>query len=57
MFEKAIKETGYRILLHETSHRGPRITNPLARVICQLIAPFVSGFKGADHHFYVLAKV
>jgi 2-polyprenyl-3-methyl-5-hydroxy-6-metoxy-1,4-benzoquinol methylase len=57
MFEKAIKETGYRIVLHETTRLEPQITNPLARVICRFVAPLVSGFKGGDHHLFILEKI
>lgn len=56
MFEKALEDTGYELLSHETN-KEPRITNPLARFICKFVAPFVSGFKGGDHHIFVLAKI
>lgn len=56
MFERAIRETGYRILLHQTNNREPRITNPLARVISKFVGLFVSGFTGGDHHIIIIAK-
>lgn len=56
MFEKVIRDTGYKLLAHQTNNVEPRITNPMARIICKLVAPFVAGFKGGDHHVYVLTK-
>jgi 2-polyprenyl-3-methyl-5-hydroxy-6-metoxy-1,4-benzoquinol methylase len=56
MFERALKDTGYKLLLHETNNPEPRVMNRLARFICKLAAPFVSGFKGGDHHIFILAK-
>jgi 2-polyprenyl-3-methyl-5-hydroxy-6-metoxy-1,4-benzoquinol methylase len=57
MFEKMMKDTGYKLLLHETNKAQPHISNPLARLISRFLTPFVSGFKGGDNHIFVLAKV
>jgi 2-polyprenyl-3-methyl-5-hydroxy-6-metoxy-1,4-benzoquinol methylase len=55
MFEKMVDDTGYEILLHKTNKPTPRFTSGLARIICKLMTPFLSGFKGGDHHIFVLS--
>jgi 2-polyprenyl-3-methyl-5-hydroxy-6-metoxy-1,4-benzoquinol methylase len=56
MFEKMIKDTGYKLILHESSTALSAISNPSARFISRLLTPFVSGFKGGDNHIFILAK-
>jgi hypothetical protein len=57
MFEKMIKDAGYRLLLHKTNNLKPRITNPWASIVCNMVSPFVLGFKGGEHHIFILTKV
>jgi 2-polyprenyl-3-methyl-5-hydroxy-6-metoxy-1,4-benzoquinol methylase len=56
MFEKMVKETGFRILNHESTNPKPQIVNLYARLLSGLMNPFVRGFKGGDSHLFVLIK-
>jgi 2-polyprenyl-3-methyl-5-hydroxy-6-metoxy-1,4-benzoquinol methylase len=56
MFEKMLIDTGYDLLLRETTTSTLRINNPVAKIVSRVVQPLVSGSKGGDHHIFFLRK-
>lgn len=56
MFEKIVRDTGYKIRLHDSKGGTTSISRPTVRLVCSVVTPFLSGFTGGDNHLFILSK-
>ncbi len=56
MFERMLKDTGFRLVEHTFNRGEPTVTKWANRVVTRLLSPLLRGLKGGDCHVFVLRR-